>query len=198
MERIIVFGGTFDPPHNGHVTLLENAVRAVKPAKVLVIPTGTPPHKNSAHTPAALRAAMCACFLPVFPGTMLDETEIHRTGKSYTVDTLIALRRRYPHTHFYLPMGSDMLLYFREWYQYEQILKMATLVVHCRQNEDKAPVQAYVKSLRKQGAHVVLTNGEILEESSTEIRQKIAQGKDISALVPPNVLRIIEENNLYR
>ena len=89
MERIIVFGGTFDPPHNGHVTLLENAVRAVKPDKVLVIPTGVPPHKNGGNTPAAVRLEMCRCFMSVFPKVQLDETEIHRAGKSYTVDTLL-------------------------------------------------------------------------------------------------------------
>lgn len=198
MERIIVFGGTFDPPHNGHVTLLENAVRAVKPDKVLVIPTGVPPHKNGGNTPAAVRLEMCRCFMSVFPKVQLDETEIHRAGKSYTVDTLLDLRRRYPHAHFYLPMGSDMLLYFRKWRQYKQILRMVTLVVHCRQNEDKTPVKLYVRSLRAEGAHVVMTNGEIIEESSTEIRRKIAQGEDVSLLVPAQVLRIIEKNNLYQ
>ena len=75
---------------------------------------------------------------------------------------------------------------------------MVTLVVHCRQSEDKTPVKLYVRSLRAEGAHVVMTNGEIIEESSTEIRRKIAQGEDVSLLVPAQVLRIIEKNNLYQ
>ena len=87
-QKIILFGGTFDPPHNGHMTLLAGAIEAVRPDLVLVEPAGTPPHKRAGGTSAAHRLAMCECFRPLFPELVLDTTEIARGGKSYTIDTV--------------------------------------------------------------------------------------------------------------
>ena len=79
-QKIILFGGTFDPPHNGHMTLLAGAIEAVRPDLVLVEPAGTPPHKRAGGTSAAHRLAMCECFRPLFPELVLDTTEIARGG----------------------------------------------------------------------------------------------------------------------
>lgn len=95
-QKIILFGGTFDPPHNGHMTLLAGAIEAVRPDLVLVEPAGTPPHKRAGGTSAAHRLAMCECFRPLFPELMLDTTEIARGGKSYTIDTVRQMNARYP------------------------------------------------------------------------------------------------------
>ncbi|MEG1446089.1 MAG: nicotinate (nicotinamide) nucleotide adenylyltransferase [Ruthenibacterium sp.] len=197
MEKIILFGGTFDPPHEGHMALLAASIEAVQPGLVLVMPTGIPPHKTAGHTDAALRLAMCACFLPLFSPMILDETEILRKGKSYTIDTVHTLQKRYSNAEIYLPMGSDMLLYFKHWYGYQELLAAVTLVVQCRKNEDVAPVHALVKELRDAGAHIIFTKGEIERVSSTEIRKKVAAGQNINALVPQDVAKIIAQHHLY-
>lgn len=198
MEKLILFGGTFDPPHEGHCALLKAAIETVQPSLVLVMPTGIPPHKAAGHTDAALRLAMCTCFLPLFSPMLLDETEILRAGKSYTLDTVHTLQQRYPKAAIYLPMGSDMLLYFQKWYGWQALLASVTLVVQCRKNEDIAPVRACVEELKKQGGKILFTKGEIETISSTEIREKAAHGQDISALVPPNVAQIIAQHHLYQ
>ena len=122
-QKIILFGGTFDPPHNGHMTLLAGAIEAVRPDLVLVEPAGTPPHKRAGGTSAAHRLAMCECFRPLFPELVLDTTEIARGGKSYTIDTVRQMNARYPGAQLYFPMGSDMLLWFRNWAAYRELLR---------------------------------------------------------------------------
>lgn len=199
MKKILLFGGTFDPPHNGHMHLLAESIRAVQPDLVLVMPTGIPPHKDGGHTPGEVRARMCRCFLPLLRGRVkIDGTELRRAGKSYTADTLRLLRRRYPGAQLYLPMGSDMLLYFKNWYQYRDILRMAALVVLCRDEDDEAPVRVFARALAAEGGRVLFAPGDVLEVSSTEIRAKAAAGESIRALVPPAVARIVEHRGLYK
>lgn len=192
-----MFGGTFDPPHYGHLSLLRAAIAAVQPTAVYVIPTGEPPHKAAGHTPAALRMEMCACFLPLFEGLILDDSEILRGGKSYTVDTVHAVQKKFPDSQIYLPMGSDMFLSFTQWREWREIIKCAVLVVHCRDDEDEPPVHDYVRSLRTSGAEILLTEGRIMALSSTEIREKAMLGEDICALVPPEAFAVIQKNLLY-
>ncbi|MEG2164834.1 MAG: nicotinate-nicotinamide nucleotide adenylyltransferase, partial [Ruthenibacterium sp.] len=127
-----------------------------------------------------------------------DETEILRKGKSYTLDTIHTLQKRYPNAEIYLPMGSDMLLYFKHWYGYQELLAAVTLVVQCRKNEDTQPVHTLVKELRQAGASVLFTRGEIEAVSSTEIRKKVAAGQSIDALVPQSVAQIIAQHHLYQ
>jgi nicotinate-nucleotide adenylyltransferase len=198
MQKVIVFGGTFDPPHNGHMALLQGAIRAVGPDKVLVIPAGTPPHKAASTTPAATRLAMCACFLSLAPQVELDDTEIVRGGKSYTVDTLRALAVRYPDAQFYLPIGSDMLLTFEQWHAWREILQRAVLVVQCRRNEDMQQMQAHCDALRAQGARIVMADGPMVELSSTQIRKLVHEGNSAAHLVPPEVQAILTQEKLYQ
>lgn len=197
MEKIILFGGSFDPPHSGHVGLLRAAIAAVQPSHVIIMPTGLPPHKAAGQTPCALRVQMCECFLPLFENTEISQMELQRTGKSFTIDTVHTLHAERPQAQIYLPMGSDMLLYFRKWMAWETLLQLVTLVVHCRAEQDFAPVQAMVDGLIGEGAKIILTYGPVQEISSTDVRQKVAQGENIDALVPPEVAKIIAQNKLY-
>ena len=154
-QKIILFGGTFDPPHNGHMTLLAGAIEAVRPDLVLVEPAGTPPHKRAGGTSAAHRLAMCECFRPLFPELVLDTTEIARGGKSYTIDTVRQMNARYPGAQLYFPMGSDMLLWFRNWAAYRELLRRVVLVAHLRTGEDAAPVREYAAGLAAEGGTVL-------------------------------------------
>lgn len=198
MEKLILFGGTFDPPHMGHMALLRAAIDTVHPDSVLVMPTGTPPHKGGHHADARVRLAMCRCFLPLFGQMVISDEEIVRGGKSYTVDTVRRLLERMPHTHIYLPVGSDMLLTFRKWREYRELLRSVTLVVHSRQGTDLDALAQFADGLRAEGGDIIMAPGEVLVLSSTEIREKIRRGEDVSDLVPAAALEIAGQYGLYR
>ena len=108
--KIMLYGGTFDPPHNGHINNLRAALALVRPDRAIVMPAGTPPHKQASTTPAALRFAMCQCFKSLSPVVEVSDWEIRRGGRSYTVHTLEWLRSCDPAAELYLCVGSDMLL----------------------------------------------------------------------------------------
>ena len=130
--KIMLYGGTFDPPHNGHINNLRAALALVRPDRAIVMPAGTPPHKQASTTPAALRLQMCACFTALSPVVEVSDWEIRRGGRSYTVHTLEWLRSCDPAAELYLCVGSDMLLTFTQWYRWQDMLSMAALVVESR------------------------------------------------------------------
>lgn len=196
-QKIILFGGTFDPPHNGHMRLLSGAIEAVQPDLVIVEPAGTPPHKRAGETAAHHRMAMCTCFRPLCGNLIVDDTEIRREGKSYTIDTVRTMNERYPGAQLYFPMGSDMLLWFHNWVGYKELLRRLVIVAHVRAGEDAAPMRAFAGTLRAEGGRVIFTNAPVLPLSSTEIRDKLARGEPIDALVPQSVAAYIAEHGLY-
>ena len=196
-SRILLFGGTFDPPHNGHMELLRGAQAVVRP-DLVVEPAGIPPHKHASATPAGIRLALCQCFLEIGDHVFLDDTEILRGGKSYTLDTLNEMHRRFPNAEFYFSMGSDMLLSFRRWHGYQELLQKMTLVVHSRRDEDIAPLHAFAQSLEQEGGRVLFAPARIVEISSTQIRAKVERGESVIGLVPECVERMICRYGLYR
>ena len=105
--RVLLYGGTFDPPHEGHINLLRSAAQAVQPDRTILMPAGVPPHKAASATPAPLRLAMCRCFVQAWPGVQISDWEISRKGKSYTIDTVRMLGQRYPGARLYLCVGGD-------------------------------------------------------------------------------------------
>lgn len=198
LQTVLLFGGAFDPPHNGHIHLLRSAIDTVQPDRVLVMPTGTSPHKASSLTPGRLRRQMCRCFLAVDDRVQLSGYELRRKGKSYTIDTVRWLRRRYPGAQLVLTMGSDMLLHFERWRDWQQLLQLTTLCGQCRQQDDLQALQAKAQALRALGGRVVLCPPVAVEVSSTQVRDAVRQGQDIRALVPPETARLIARRGLYR
>ena len=146
--KTLLYGGTFDPPHNGHMNNLRAALALVQPDRALVMPAGTPPHKHASATPAELRLQMCACFTALSPAVQVSDWEIRRGGRSYTVHTLEWLRGQDPDGALYLCVGSDMLLTFQEWYRWQDMLKMAALVVESRTGTDEAALHAAAAELK--------------------------------------------------
>ena len=199
-KKVLVFGGSFDPPHLGHMGLLRGAVRLIEPDSVVVVPAGIAPHKAASATPAALRLEMCRCFLPLFPGLVIDEGEVKSGEKSYTIDTLRRLRQRYPDGAFYLCVGGDMLLGFTAWRQWRQILEMAVLVAAGREDDPAEAVrlEEVAADLRRQGGTVLFTGEPVLEVSSSGIRRAISAGqKDVYRQIPPPADDIVRGNHLY-
>ncbi len=197
-QKIILFGGTFDPPHNGHMALLREAVAAVQPDRVLVMPSGIPPHKAAGTTPGAMRAEMCECFRPIFENLVIDTREIERGGKSYTIDTVRELGAEYPNAQLYFPMGSDMLLWFQNWVEYKELLHRLIIVAQVRRDEDAAAAQDAAAELRAQGGQIILTKAPVLAVSSTQVRNALQEGKSAEKLLPKSVVQYIEQHGLYK
>jgi nicotinate-nucleotide adenylyltransferase len=199
MKRVLLFGGTFDPPHNGHIGNLRAAIAAVRPDLAVVMPAGIPPHKAASATPGRVRLEMCQCFREAGGATPIEisDWEITRSGRSYTVETMAMLKKRFPKAHLYLALGSDMLETFSLWYRWKEILQMATLVVQSREAGDAAALRAAAARLRAHGGRVVFARGTVYPCASHEIRQAVRAGTT-QELLPQTVRDCIEKYKLYR
>ncbi len=196
--KMLLFGGTFNPPHNGHIALLHNCIAEIHPDEVRVIPAGVPPHKTGVDIETEHRLAMCEVFTQLFTNCVIDDREINRTGKSYTIDTIHELRADYKAATFYLCIGSDMFLSFEEWHCYQDILREVVLTVHVRTDTDKEKMYDMKKALEEQGANIILLTTNYIDVSSSEIRKLCAENKDIHNLVPPFVYEYIQKHHLYK
>ena len=199
MTRIGIYGGTFSPPHNGHIAAAKAFMEQMWLDILYVIPAATPPHKQMtcAVSPED-RLNMCRLAFSEMEGVYVSDMEIRRGGKSYTYDTLKELQR--PDTRLFLLCGTDMVLTFDQWYRFEDIFKMCYPAYVRRENDPilttkvVAKVQDYYQKYGVMFRRIV-TEPTVL--SSTEIRRAVRDGKDIGALVPPAVADFIRQNGLY-
>ena len=202
MSRIGIYGGSFNPPHAGHVLAAAQSVQRLQLDRLLVIPAYDPPHKQQAEgTPdAETRLALTRLAFAGIPEAEVSDIEIRREGVSYTVDTLRSLRSLYPDDELILLMGTDMLLSFLTWRAPQQIASMAKLAVMHRQNESeqlRAEVQAAAQQIEQTcQTQVLFAENESIEVSSTEIRRMLAFGVPEYRL-PQAVGERIREKQLY-
>ena len=198
-DDVLLFGGSFDPPHIGHVNLLTNAAKAVCPGRVLVVPSATSPHKQKSETPFALRILMCRCFLPVCPAVELSDMEERRPGKSYTYDTVRILQSEAPAARLFLCMGGDMLKSFDTWYRWKDLLALVTLVAAAREVGQDTEMQKVAQMLEMAGGKVLLAEGPVVPAASADIRARLAAGDEAAlALVPPPADEVVLQNGLYQ
>ena len=169
----------------------------VQPDKAIVMPAGIPPHKKASTTPGEVRLAMCACFTALSPLVEVSDWEIRQGGRSYTVHTLEMLREAYPGAELYLCVGSDMLLTFTQWYRWQDMLAMATLVVESREEGDEAALQASATELAAQGGKVLFARAEAYPCASSDIRSGRIPPERWPEVLPPETLKIVQKNNLY-
>lgn len=204
--KILLYGGTFDPPHNGHLNNLRAAVRRVQPDKVIVMPAGVPPHKHASTTPGILRVEMCRCFEALAQETAAPELEVSSWEveqaaagrRNYTVVTLEWLAERFPAEQLYLTVGSDMLMTFDEWYRWADILRLAHLVVVSRNVGDDPALHAKAKQLDPEGGRILFAPVEALPMASSSLRQRLAAGDGCEHELPANVRAVIAREGLYR
>lgn len=189
--KIGLFGGTFNPVHKGHVNLVKNFKEKLCLDKVLVIPTAVPPHKQ-AESLVSSEDRLCMCRLAFEGLAEVSDVEIARGGKSYTVETLEELKKIYKDDDFYFLVGSDMLLSFKRWYRWEDILSMCTLCATDRDNE-KTCLDADKEFFSK----IIFCDFPKTVVSSSEVREKLFSQKDVSDLVPEEVEKYIREKGLY-
>lgn len=195
--KILLFGGTFDPPHKGHMNNLQAAMDCVQPDKVIVMPAGIPPHKKASTTDAALRLAMCECFTALSPKVEVSDWEVRQGGRNYSVNTVEMLHSRYPADSLYMCVGSDMLLGFTRWYRWQDILRMTALVVESRETGDAAALHAAAENLRRHGATVLLAQAQAFPCASSDIRSGRVPRSRWEEVLPPNVIQIVKDNGLY-
>ena len=195
--KLLLFGGTFDPPHLGHMNLLRGAMQAVQPDLTIVMPAGVPPHKAASMTPGMWRYEMCACFLALEKecgGRIeISDWEIHRQGRNYTIDTVTMLEQKYPGAELYLSVGSDMLLTFTEWRRWPELLQKATLVVESRREGDMGALHRAARALSAEGGRIVFSQAKALPMASSDIRA----GKAPAGALPPETERIAGKYHLY-
>ena len=193
MIKTGIFGGAFNPVHNGHVRLAEEAVKQLKLKRLLIIPTFDPPHKDTQLAPFEDRAEMCRRAFGHIAGAEISDIERQMGGKSFTINTIRELKGRYPDNEFYLLIGGDMLFYFEKWYKYESILKESKVCAIARDNDSLVDMMEYANELGR--VRVLPTKA--VEVSSTEIRTKLSAGEDVSDLLPQSVQEYIAEKRLF-
>jgi nicotinate-nucleotide adenylyltransferase len=191
LKRIGIFGGSFDPPHLGHLVIAEMARRSLKLDVVYFVPAYKPPHKEGRH-PSTARDRLAMTRLSLYGNARLkvSDVELRRKGISYTVDTVRAFRKLFPESQLFLIIGSDSLRQFHLWKSPRQILDEVSLIVYRRPRSVRMKT-----SLRPMNMSFV--GGPLMEISSSEIRKKIQQGKSIRYLVRDNVFRFIQRKKLY-
>jgi nicotinate-nucleotide adenylyltransferase len=190
MKRIGIFGGTFDPPHKGHIAIAEQAKKQLGLDYVYFIPAYIPPHKyQHSSTSAQHRMKMMKLAVSGRKEFKVSTIELRRRGISYTIDTLKAFKRRFPKAELVLIIGADNLAQFNSWKSPKTILQLASLAVYKR--------NGFSLSLKDSAIDFILLKGRMLRVSSTEIRNRIEIGFSIRALVPNPIVLYIKRHSLY-
>lgn len=199
MTHVGIYGGTFSPPHNGHVHAAKTFLSLGGIDRLLVIPTFVTPLKERREaTSPADRLAMCRLAFADLPEVTVSDMEIQREGRSYTSETLTALAE--PSLRLSFLCGTDMLLTMGDWHDPATIFRLARIV--CMRRESDAAKALLLENKAREyrerfGAEVDFLPEEPIEMSSSEIREGLSAGRDVSAYLPPAVLAYIGERGLY-
>lgn len=187
-QQVGIMGGTFNPPHLGHLIMAEQVGTQLGLDKVLFMPDATPPHVDTKKTlPAKHRVEMVKQAIADNPLFELSMAEIERGGVSYTYDTIVALKKQYPNTDFYFIIGGDMVDYLPTWHRIDDLVQLVQFVGIQRTGYS-----------RQTPYPVLWVDAPLVDISSTQIRNKVQQGCSIRYLVPTKVADYIEEEGLYR
>ena len=190
-EKIGVFGGTFDPPHHGHLAIARRACSQLKLDRVVFVPAFRAPHKrNRKATPARVRLAMTEAATRNDRRISVSDIEIELKGVSYTIRTLRALRKRFPNAKFFLIVGGDSYRDMATWKSPHEIRALANIVVYPR----SLLPQNFPRTRSKS---IVILKGRPLEISSTEVRDRVRRREPITHLVPRSVEQMIRKKKLY-
>lgn len=195
-KKIGIMGGTFDPVHIAHLILAENVCDICGLDKVIFIPSGNPPHKDPAHASASDRYEMVRLAVSENPHFDVLPVERDRKGPSYSILTIRELHFMYPDDRLYFLIGSDELAILNSWYMIDEIISMCGFIAVGRPgNMDDDNSLMYMK---EKGTDVHMINMPLIEISSTDIRQRIHEGRSIRYMVPDAVLDYIGRKCLYK
>jgi len=199
-KKIGIMGGTFNPIHFGHLLLAEQAMETLALDEILFIPNGNPYMKNAdAILDGKLRAEMTALALEDHPSFHLNTMEIDRRGATYTYETLLTLRDENPDTEYYFIMGADSLLTIETWKNPDVILQNCIIAAAVRGTGTEYKIQKIASHLiYEYQADIRILPARFIDISSSEIRNRIANGKSIRYMLPDKVIDYIHKNQLYR
>lgn len=186
MRKIGILGGTFDPPHYGHLLIAEEVRLALELDEVWFIPTYQPPHKENTRSSVGDRIAMLNIATEPYEDFKVNLIEIEREGKSYTYDTMRELTERFPNDQFYFIIGADMVETLSSWYKIDSLLELVTFVVTNRHGYNLSTSYPVLK-----------VEIPMFDVSSTLIRKRIKQRQTVRFLLPDSVYAYIKEKRLY-
>ena len=200
IRRVGIYGGTFAPPHIGHVEAAKAFIKQMRLDYLYVIPAAIPPHKQSDFIVDPIhRLAMCDLAFSGIDGVIVSDLELRRGGVSYTVDTLRELTAS--DTRLFLFCGTDMFLMLDQWYQAEEIFKLC-YPIYIRRENDQFITNKILKKIgeytEKYNAVVRRVVTDPIELSSSRVRKTIREGGDISGMVDPKVKMYIDDHGLFR
>ena len=196
-ERILLFGGTFNPIHNGHLAMADAALRQFPGSRLLLIPTAVPPHKpGDGLASSEHRMEMCRLAIADHPCINLSDIEVRRGGLSYTVQTVRALAKEFPGAEFVFLCGEDMFLTLAQWREWRWLCEHLAFAVASRPGAAHLLAGA-LRDFAALGGRAELLDWSPKQVSSTEIRRRAASGESIEVLVPPAVNSYISQHHLY-
>ncbi len=197
MTRVGILGGTFNPPHLGHLVCAQEAYEQLGLDRVTLIPARVPPHKPVEDEPGAEhRLALCRLAVDGDERFTVSDLEIEREGLSYTVDTLETLHAQSPDTELLLIVGGDIAVGLPRWHEPERVLSLARLAIAKRRGTSRAAVQAALERIPG-GERSEFFRMPRIGISSTMVRGRVHGGRPIRYIVPDRVAAYIEQNNLY-
>lgn len=197
MDRVGVFGSTFNPPHIGHLILVAEARWRLRLDRVIAVPTGDPYHKETALLPAPeTRLALAKAAFKGQPDVTVSSIEVERPGPTFTVDTLEAIVSEHPESSIRLLLGSDSALKIGEWHRPERIFELARIAVAPRDLLERDRVERAVAAAGGLGLVDFFAMPQVAV-SSTLVRERIRAGEPYRHLVPTAVASIIENERLY-
>ncbi len=203
------YGGTFDPIHQGHLQLALYVLHHCQLNQLELLPCHIPPHRTAPGSSSTHRAAMVRLAIAEHPGLVINELELAKQQPSYTVDTLRQLQQQYPQDHLCFLLGMDSLCQFKSWFEYQQILQLAHLIVLERPGyqatigDAPALLAAHevvdLEALRQHKAGKILRlNNPMFDISASQIRRQYQQNQQEADLQIPAVQQYIEQHQLYR
>lgn len=197
--KVGIFGGTFDPIHNGHLYIAYEALNQLKLDKIIFIPGGNPPHKSfSSVSDANQRYKMVELAIKSYENFEISDYELKKTTKSYSFETL-EYYKSLSIGELYFILGADSLITIDSWKNVDRIMEAATLVVFNRPGFTKEQlVEKKAEVEHKYNKKIIYLDLLNLEISSSGVREEISTGKRVDFFIPDSVKRYIEENNIYR
>ncbi len=197
--NIGLFGGSFDPIHEGHLALCRAFADRLALDRVVLMPTGHPPHKiKQTDTADTDRVAMCRAAVAGDDRFAVSSWEIEQGGASFTVDTLEYLKTQHPDDRLFLLMGADMFMSLSGWKRFEDILKLCVLCTVPRDDVSASELHAYAAQLEAMGASCRVVDMPLKRVSSTAIRKAIAENASTAGMLPDTVREYIDKHGLYR
>lgn len=202
-QRLVFFGGTFDPVHHGHLIVARSLGEQLRAAAVTFVPAALPPHKPPARTTAEHRLAMLHLAVEGEGLLAVSDIELRRRGPSYTFDTMAELEKLHSGAELYWVIGADMLADLPRWHRAKELVERYTVIAVSRPPLERSLETVFAQLhaqferplVEKLRSHVLTTP--LIEISSTQVRHRVGAGQSIRYLLPPAVQQYIADHKLY-